>query len=161
MTAEYIARRCGDGQIAVIDHMGLMHTADGRSAREDHVVMSLVSRSLKEISQAAPHVTVIAVAQLNREGATKKEQKGVEVGQPELEHIGGSDKIAWDIDMAIGMRRNSRHVVSNYVIKNRYGPTGIKWYTRFDYENADFRLLDREEAYVLMDEDREQSADGT
>lgn len=155
VTAEYIARRCGDGQVAVIDHLGLMHTPDGRSAREDHVVISLISRSLKEISQSEPHVTVLAAAQLNRTGSAA-ESRGKEVRGPELEHIGGSDKIGQDVDVAFSMRRNSARVVSNYITKNRYGPAHVKWYTRFDYDRADFGLLDAEEAYALMDEDRER-----
>lgn len=137
--------------LVVVDHIGLVHTNDGRRAIDDWRAMALISNTTKE-DCLATHVPVLAAVQLNRQA----EHGGMK--PPKMSEIGGSDALGQDCDKGILMRRLSTSVMVHGAQKVR-GGRNATWYTRYDPSTLDYREISKEVAMDQMNMDDDIAAD--
>ena len=69
-------------------------------------------------------VPIVALAQINRNGAGGKEPPGTE-------SLYSSDSIGHDADLVVTMMQKSPSVMMHKIAKFRHGPDGGKWYSEF------------------------------
>ena len=136
----------------IIDHVGLLMTADGRRAIDDWRAMALISNTLREITLATG-TPILAAAQVNREG----ERTGGH-HPPKVSQLSQSDALGQDADVVITMNRLSERVMVHSAAKVREGPN-LKWYTRFDPAKNLFHEITKDQAMDLALSDEDNNAD--
>lgn len=106
----------------------------------------------KQLKDAAGRYgcTIIAAAQLNREGTGKL--------PPEAHTLAESDSIGQDADVVITMKKRSDRVIHNRLAKFRGGKGSYLWWSKFDPSTGDFHEVPKDEAEDLMDDDAEEQA---
>lgn len=100
--------------LIVVDYIQLMHVP---KAENETCAVGSVSKNIKAMAKELG-VPVIALSQLNRDGAKEK---------PELRHLRQSGSLEQDCDIAILLHREgdvSAGDVTAYIAKQRIGPTG-------------------------------------
>jgi hypothetical protein len=109
--------------LAIVDHVGLMHSSRGARNSDDWRIAQEISNTLKEValSQKLP---IIAASQINREGSRSKTA-------PEAHHLANTDALGQDADLVLTMRRASERVIVNRLAKNRWDKTDVMWYSKF------------------------------
>jgi len=144
--ASVVAAAADTGALVIIDYVGLMHTTSGQRSMEDWRAASIISNELK--AAALEHdVPVISAAQVNRTGDS--------VAEPSTVHLAQSDALGQDADLVLTLRPYSRRVLLNYLAKNRHGPNGLKWHSRFEPALGRFNDLTPDAARDLKDVDDE------
>lgn len=103
-----------------------------------------VSGSLQKLAQRYG-VPIVTAAQINRDGAGKKDQG--------LDKIAGSYKIGQDADLVINVQKFSRRSIMMRVVKFRHGPEGWIFYLKFDPNQGVMEEITYDEAIDLRDED--------
>jgi hypothetical protein len=136
---------CGDKTLAIIDYVGLMYTLDGKPVSEDYTNMTKVTNHLKQITISS-NMPIIAATQINRAGASKTVDAG-------LEHMAQSDSIGQDADAIITIRTNSTHTLKNKLIKNRHGDVGYEWYSMLNPRVGSFEEITPEQAQRIKEDD--------
>lgn len=139
--ASVIAGNHEDGDLAIVDYIGLMRSTTGTRAIEDWRAAATISNQLKEV--ALEHsIPLISAAQINREG-------GKATGGPRAEHLAQSDALGQDADLLLMVTEYSRRVHLNTISKNRHGIHGTRWYSRFEPSLAAFEHLTSDQAEAL------------
>lgn len=111
--AKAVASRSRIGLI-VVDYIQLMHVP---KAESETAAVGSISKNIKAMAKEMG-VPVIALSQLNRDGAKDK---------PELRHLRQSGSLEQDCDIAILLHREGDIAagdVTAYIAKQRIGPTG-------------------------------------
>ena len=143
----HLAQTAQDYDLVIVDHVGLMRTADGKRAIDDWRVMAQISNEIRHItlSTATP---VIGVTQLNREADTASRRA------PKASTIAQSDALGQDANVVILMKRVSSRSLAQEAVKVRNGPS-VSWWSRFDPANNNFDEITKEESARLemLDED--------
>lgn len=103
----------------------------------------------KQLKDAAGRYgcTIVAAAQLNREGAGKL--------PPEAHTLAESDSIGQDADTVITMKKRGDRVIHSRLAKFRGGKGSYLWWNKFDPTTGDFHEVPKSEAEDLMDADAE------
>lgn len=138
VTPAVIGASAGEYDLTLIDYIGLMRPDGNGRAVDDWRNMAAISNQLKEI--ALQHDTrIIAASQVNRNaGNTSKPPKLVDLSQ--------SDALGQDADVVVTFNRPSVSTMCLSVEKNRHGPAGTKFWSRFDVEYGNIREITRKEA---------------
>lgn len=136
--------------LVIVDHVGLMHSSDGRRAIDDWRVMALISNTLKEACLASG-VPVLAASQANRQAENHS------WNPPKVSELSQGDALGQDGDVVITMKRPSNSVQVFSGEKIREG-ANKRWYCRFDVKNADFREISHETALDLAAIDGDDEA---
>lgn len=131
--------------IVFLDFLTLMEGA------EDWQSAANLSTSIKRLAQKY-RIPIVTAAQINRKGAESKD--------PNLEHLGVTDRLGQDADLVINAQKFSQSVVVMKVIKFRHGPEGQKFYLKFDPNMGVMEEITFDQAADLrdMDSDKEESA---
>ena len=151
-TTTAIAEMCHDKyDLVVIDHAGLLMTADNRRAIDDWRAMAVISNVLREITLETS-TPILAAAQINREA-----ERGNRDAPPKVSQLSQSDALGQDADVVITMKRLSERSMVHEAAKVRNGPS-LRWYTKFDPAKNLFEEISKEDAQELAgtDEDRKQ-----
>lgn len=135
--------------LVIIDHVGLMSTADGRRAIDDWRAMATISNQLKEDVLATDH-SVLAAAQLNRDAESDAPRA------PKASTLSQSKALEEDGDVVITQKRLSPRVMIQAAVKVREGPPA-GWHSIFDPVKALFHEITPAQAQDLIsaDDDRE------
>lgn len=151
-TTSFLHEMCRDYDLVIVDHLGLMQTAENKRAIEDWRVMSTISNTVRETTLST-NTPVLALAQINREGESRR---GDSTRPPRASQLSQSDALGQDADAVITMRRPSTHTMRYEAVKLREGPN-VKWYSRFDPERARFEEIthDQYEEISISDASRE------
>ena len=150
--ASVIAGNHDDGDLAIVDYIGLMRSSTGTRAIEDWRAAATISNQLKEV--ALEHrIPIISAAQINREG-------GKATGGPRSEHLAQSDALGQDADLLLMVTEYSRRVHVNTITKNRHGGHGAKWYSNFDPSISAFGPITADEAERIKAADDEAIESG-
>jgi len=115
VSTAHVSAMSKEYDVAVVDHLGLLRTTAGKRAIDDWREMATISNTMKEIAQINA-VPIIAAAQINREGASKKGWK-----PPRVDQLSQSDAIGQDADVVVTLRQRSASVLSYSIEKNRHG----------------------------------------
>lgn len=134
--------------LVVVDHIGLMHTADGRRAIDDWRALATISNSLME-DKLATGTPILAAAQLNKDGM----EGGMK--PPKLTTVGGSYQLVMDADVLITMKQLSRRVLVHGSEKNREGDNAT-WFSKFDVAKSDYRQITYEQAMEQISTDEDE-----
>lgn len=105
------------------------------------------TKQLKDIA-GRYNCTIVAAAQLNREGAGKE--------PPSADAIAESDAIGQDADTIITLKKKSPRVIKARIAKLRSGAGGYLWWNKFDTKTGDFHEITSDEAENLMDDDKDR-----
>jgi hypothetical protein len=128
-TTTAISEMCHDHyDLVIVDHAGLLMTADNRRAIDDWRAMAVISNILREITLSTG-TPILAAAQVNREG-----EGGNQMKAPKVSQLSQSDALGQDADVVIMMRRQSERIMVHDAGKVREGPS-LSWLTRFDPAN--------------------------
>lgn len=138
---------CEDYDLVIVDHVGLLKTADGRRAIDDWRVMALISNTIRELTLASG-TPVLGITQLNREAENASQRA------PKPSTISQADALGQDANVIVLMKRLSARVLVQEAVKVRSGPN-VKWWSRFDPANNRWDEMTKEEAAGLgmLDED--------
>lgn len=155
-TTTSIAEMCHDDyDLVIVDHAGLLMTADNRRAIDDWRAMAVISNILREITLETS-TSILAAAQVNREG-----EHGNKDRAPKVSQLSQSDALGQDADVVITMRRQSDRVMIHDAAKVREGPS-LTWLTRFDPAKNLWDELSADQAAELraVDDDRKDCRTG-
>lgn len=146
-----VGARAGDVDMNIIDYIGLMSSPMGGRAVDDWRVIASISNELKEIA-AAKGTRMLALAQINREGAT--------VGRypPKLKNLAQSDALGQDGDVVLTQKQYSQTSQIFSIEKNRSGASGLYYYARFLPNEGVFHEISREAADDLRDQEGQDAA---
>lgn len=128
----------------VVDHIGLMYTADGKRAVDDWRLYAVISNSLLEAKNSTG-ATILAAAQLNRTAESKGRNA------PGSDTVGGAYQLVQDADVLITMKRRGHKAMVHGARKVREG-NEITWYSDFDVKAAKFGQITPERADELAAE---------
>ncbi len=144
-TPSVVAGRLDEYDQTFVDYSGLMYTDSGAPAISDHRAMAQISNELKEAA-LAKNGRIVAAAQVNREGDSPHWRP------PKLKHLAQSDHLGNDGDVVLTMKRfgDGASVIS--IEKNRHGPSGGVFYTRYDANHGDFAEITGDEAKQIKDD---------
>ena len=144
----YLYDACADYDLVIVDHVGLMKTADGKRAIDDWRVMATISNEIRHITLSS-QTPVVGIAQLNREAETSSRRA------PKPSTIAQSDALGQDANVVVLMKRLSDRVLAQEAVKVRNGP-GVRWWSKFDPANNIFDEITLEEAGRLgmLDDDK-------
>lgn len=151
MTTTVVREHMDDADLLIVDHAGLLVTADGRRAVDDWRAMALISNMLKEYALETS-VPILAGAQLNRTADSASPRP------PKLSQLSQSDALGQDADVVVTMKRLSKHILIQSAEKVREGE-GMMWYSMFDPSKADFREMKKDAALEYMASDDDFEAD--
>lgn len=139
--ASVIAGNHEEGDLAIVDYIGLMRSSTGARAIEDWRAAATISNQLKEV--ALEHsIPIISAAQINREG-------GKSTNGPRAEHLAQSDALGQDADLLLMVTEYSRRVHLNTITKNRHGTHGARWYSRFEPYLGAFEHITSDQAEAI------------
>lgn len=130
--------------VVFIDYLTLMDTGD------DWRATAKLSASMKQLAQRY-QVPIVVAAQINRSGAGKE--------PPGAEHLSSSDAIGQDADCLVTMRQASKRVIKFRLAKFRHGKDNEFWWTRFQPNTGQYEEITGDEAYELIQEDKEDEDD--
>jgi replicative DNA helicase len=126
--------------LLVVDYIGRMYTDDGTPAITEYQAMATISNEVKSVARRFD-VPVLAAVQTNRTGTPKR------VGSTHgIESLAQSIALGQDADLLVGINPYGRSTRLLEVLKNRRGPGGTKWYTKFEPEHGDFSVISAREA---------------
>lgn len=127
--------------IVFLDYLTIMEGADGH---ENAAALS------KSMARTAKHyrTPIITAAQINRSGAERKEQG--------LEHLSDTDELGRSADLVINVQQYSKRVLSMTVVKFRHGPSGHKFYLKFDPNMGVMEEITWDDAQNLRDVDEDK-----
>jgi replicative DNA helicase len=142
-TTAAILESCSSGKydIVMVDHAGLLMTADGHRAIEDWRYMAQISNICREITLNTS-TPIFASAQINRAGDTNGGKA------PSVSNLSQSDALGQDADVVVTMSRSSAMVMRHSAQKVRNGPN-LDWYSRFDPAANRFEEISKEAASEL------------
>lgn len=137
-TNAMVRDQLGQGDIVVVDHIGLMYNNAGVKGITDWRVLATISNLIKEDVLAAD-TPVLGAVQLNRmaESSSKK--------APEAGTVGGTDALVQDADVLVTMKRLSKTVMVHSTEKIREAGE-VSWYTRYDPAKGHFPEISYPEA---------------
>lgn len=152
--SKYSRRESGQPDFVVIDHIGLMKSADPAKGEANWSELKKISNSLKRVA-TTEEVPILIAAQTNRAAAT---------GGARLENLAGSDAIGQDSDLVVFVERASPEskVALMKIEKQREG-VNCTWHTMFDPGNADFRDISPNDAITQLKKEeitRKQATQG-
>lgn len=153
VTTNVVREHMDDCDLLVVDHAGLLITADGRRAIDDWRAMALISNMMKEYALETS-VPILAGAQLNRTADSASPRP------PKLSQLSQSDALGQDADVVVTMKRLSKHVMIQSAEKVREGE-GMLWYSMFDPSKADFSEMKKDQAIEFMSTDDDFEADNS
>lgn len=153
ITVTSVREHMDDCDLLLVDHAGLLTTADGRRAIDDWRAMATISNMMKEYALETG-VAIVGGAQLNRTA-----DGGHPMRPAKLSQLSQSDALGQDADVVITMKRPSKHCMAQSAEKVREGE-GVRWFNRFDIAKMDFRELSKEQAQELVasDEDFDETS---
>jgi replicative DNA helicase len=152
VSTSHVAALSKGKDLAVVDHMGLLHSPNGKRAIDDWREMATISNIMKEIAQVNT-IPLLAAAQINREGDSKKGWK-----PPKVANLAQSDAIGQDADVVITMRQRSKTVCSYSIEKNRHGETAY-FHTRFLPNTGDLREITKTQADSIVEHEKDMDDD--
>lgn len=126
-------------RLVFVDYLTLM------SPSNDWQSIADTSTSLKSLCSDYPQTSIIAAAQINRQGVGKT--------PPSADELAGSDGIGRDVDAVITMASQSQRVKRMMLAKYRHGPDKQKWYASLDLKLGTFKEISGNTAQDLIDED--------
>ena len=132
-TTGAVAESCQRYDLVLVDHAGLMISADGHRAIEDWRVQATVSNIFRETTLATG-TPIIASAQVKRAGETTGNKP------PKASDLAQSDALGQDADVVIMSKRLNDLVMTNSGQKIRNGPT-LDWFSRFDVKANRFEEI--------------------
>lgn len=140
-----------DCDLVIVDHAGLMKTADGRRAVDDWRAMALISNSLKE-DALATGIPILGAVQLNRTADTGG------LTPPKLTTLAQSDALGQDADVVVTGKKTSETTRVYSAEKVREG-SGARWFARYDVKTSTYSEMSKEQAQEQMavDDDRSES----
>lgn len=124
--------------IVFLDSLYLMPGA------EDWQGFSNLSTSMAQVAKQTG-CCIVTAAQINRKGAESK--------NPGAEHLAGADRLGQDADLMVNIEAFSQSVLVFHVAKFRHGPTGWRFYLKFDPNNGIMEEITFQEACDLRDQD--------
>jgi hypothetical protein len=124
--------------VVFLDYLTIMDGVDGYENAAN--ITKALARTAKKT-----RVAVFTAAQINRNGADRKEQG--------LEHLSDTDEIGRSADLVINVQQFSKSVLCMTVVKFRHGPSGQKFFLRFDPNQGVMEEITYEEAIELRDVD--------
>lgn len=124
--------------ISFLDYLTIMEGAEGYENAAN------LSKSMARIAKKY-RVPIITAAQINRNGADRKEQG--------LEHLSDTDELGRSADLVINVQQFSKRVLSMTVVKFRHGPSGHKFYLKFDPNQGVMEEITYNEAIAMRDVD--------
>lgn len=132
--------------LVVIDYLTLLASSgdDWRGA----------AKLVGDVQQLAHsyRLPVVALAQINRNGAGGKEPPGTE-------SLYSSDSIGMDADLVVTQMQRSETVMMHKIAKFRHGPAGKKWYTRFNPAEGVYDEITGDEAHKFIQDDLDNEED--
>lgn len=146
-TSPVVREALEEYDLVLLDHAGLMHTADGRRAIDDWRAMATISNDLRADVLGAG-TPLVAGVQINRTAETSGRSA------PKLTQLSQSDALGQDADVVLTFRALSERVRVWSSEKNREGAKA-KWWTLFDAKNATFKELSQDAAYEQVAEDED------
>lgn len=128
--------------LVIIDYLTLMASTgdDWRSAAR-------LPGEIKELATTY-NLPILALAQINRNGAGGKEPPGTE-------DLYSSDAIGHDADLVLTQMQKSTSVMMHKIAKFRHGPAGGKWYSEFNPAGGVFEEISGADAEQLIQDDME------
>jgi len=126
-------------RLVIVDYLTLMAPSNDWQSIAD------TSSALKGLASEYPDVSIVAAAQINRQGA------GLE--PPSADELAGSDGIGRDVDAVVTMASQSTRVKKLKLAKYRHGPDKQKWYASLDLKLGTFSEISGDKARDLIDED--------
>lgn len=147
-----VREQMNEGDLVVVDHVGLMYTPEGQRAIHDWRAQAWISNQLKEDTLSSG-IPILGAVQLNRAAESSSEKA------PGADKVGGSDALVQDADVVVTMKRLSKSVMVHSAEKVREG-AGVGWFSRFDPEKARFEEITRDQGIELqaMDDDRDAAS---
>ena len=128
--------------LVCLDHLTIMEGADDwQSAANLCTALSRVAKRYR--------VPIVTAAQINRTGIGREVQG--------TENIAGTDRIGQDADLVINVRQFSASVLVFEVVKFRHGPSGHKFYLKFDPNQGVMEEITYDEALLLKDKDSDKN----
>lgn len=124
--------------VLYLDYLTIMEGAEGYENAAN------LSKTLARMSKKYG-VPIITAAQINRNGADRKEQG--------LEHLSDTDELGRSADLVINVQQFSKRVLCMTVVKFRHGPSGQKFFLRFDPNLGVMEEITYEEAISMQDAD--------
>jgi replicative DNA helicase len=135
--------------LSIIDYVGLMKNDERVPAIKDYRIIAEISNSLKAIALAKHH-SIIAASQINRDGVSTSWRP------PALHTLAQSDHLGNDGDVVITMKRYGLGASVCSVEKNRHGPSGECFWTRYDANRGDLSEINRDEADEIRAQEDDQ-----
>ena len=126
-------------RLVFVDYLTLM------SPSNDWQSIADTSMALKSLCSDYPDTSIIAAAQINRNGTGKE--------PPSADDLAGSDGIGRDVDAVVTMASQSNRVKKMMLAAYRHGPDKQKWYTSLDLNAGTFSEISGDRAQDLIDED--------
>lgn len=139
-----VASRAEEYDLIGIDYATLMNTDQGQGVAEDWRTATQVSNRLKQISLAS-NTTICAAAQINREGDTTGWRP------PKVKNLAQADAFGQDADVVVTFKRYGQTTTAFSIEKNRHGPSGQLFFTRFLPDDGIFAEITRDDADELRD----------
>lgn len=124
--------------LVCLDHLTILEGAD------DWQSAANLSTALARIAKRY-RVPIVTAAQVNRSGASSRDQG--------LEHIAATDRIGQDADLVINIQEFSKSVLSMTIVKFRHGPSGHRFYLKFDPNQGVMEEITYEQAVDQKDID--------
>lgn len=147
-TSPVVREALEEYDLVLLDHAGLMHTADGRRAIDDWRAMATISNDLRSDVLGAG-TPLVAGVQINRTADTAGRSA------PKLSQLSQSDALGQDADVVCTFRALSEKTRVWSSEKNREGARA-KWWTLFDAKNAEFKEISQDAAYEQVAEDEDK-----
>jgi replicative DNA helicase len=127
--------------LVCLDHLTILDGAD------DWQSAANLSTSLARVAKRY-RVPIVTAAQINRNGVGRDVQG--------LGDIAGTDRIGQDADLVINIQEFSKSVLSMTIVKFRHGPSGQRFFLKFDPNMGVMEEITYEEAIDLKDVDEDR-----
>jgi hypothetical protein len=127
--------------LVCFDHLTIAEGADDWQSAAN--ISTALARTAKRY-----RVPIVTAAQVNRNGLGKETQG--------LGDIAGTDRIGQDADLVINVQQFSKSVLSMTVVKFRHGPSGNRFYLKFDPNMGVMEEITFEDAVNMKDIDGDQ-----
>lgn len=145
-----IASRADEYDLVVVDYATLMATDDGSPVSDDWRSATQVSNRIKQIGLAS-NTAMLVAAQINREGDTAGWRP------PKVKNLAQADAFGQDADLVITFKAYSKTTTVFSVEKNRHGPSGQLYWTRFDPNRGIFDEIPRSIADDIQLQEEDES----
>lgn len=131
-------------RLVFVDYLTLM------APSSDWQSISDTSTALKGLCSEYPETSIVAAAQINRQGVGKK--------PPSADELAGSDGIGRDVDAVVTMSSQSARVKHFMLAKFRHGPDKQKWYSALDLKHGTFSEISGNVAQDMIKEDEDSAS---